>query len=91
MPLRIQEHWHHNILLTGKTVNTLERNVLGPMREIYGANNIGTISKTNQQVTLFGKKCFCVGANDDRAITKIQGRIKSINPVIILFGASRLV
>lgn len=72
-PLRIQEHWNHNILLTGKTVNTLERNVLGVMRGIFGPNNIGTISKTNQEVTLFGKKCFAVGANDDRAITKIQG------------------
>ena len=73
IPLRIQEHKDHNILLTGKTVNTLERNVLGPMREIYGSANIGTISQAKQEVTLFGKKCFAVGANDDRAITKIQG------------------
>lgn len=73
IPKRIQEHYNHNILFTGKTVNTLERNVLGPMREIYGADNIGTISKANQDVVIFGKKCFAVGANDDRAITKIQG------------------
>ena len=73
IPLRIQEHWNHNILLTGKTVNTLERNVLGPMRQIFGSDAIGTISKTNQDVVMFGKKCFAVGANDDRAITKIQG------------------
>lgn len=73
LPLRLQEHWRHNVLLTGKTVNTLERNVLGPMREIYGASNVSSISKTNQEVTLFGKRCFAVGANDDRAITKIQG------------------
>lgn len=73
IPQRIQEHYEHNILLVGKTVNTLERNVLGVMREIYGAHNIGTISKANQEVMLFGKKCFAVGANDDRAITKIQG------------------
>jgi PBSX family phage terminase large subunit len=73
IPQRIKEHYNHNILLTGKTVNTLERNVLAPMREIYGANNIGLISKTNQQVVLFGKKCYAIGANDERAITKIQG------------------
>lgn len=73
VPKRIREHYNHNILFTGKTVNTLERNVLGPMREIYGADNIGTISKANQDVVIFGKKCFAVGANDDRAITKIQG------------------
>lgn len=73
IPLRIKEHWDHNILLAGKTVNTLERNVLGVMRNIFGPENIGTISKTNQEVVLFGKRCFAVGANDDRAITKIQG------------------
>lgn len=73
LPLRIQEHWNNNILLTGKTINTLERNVLGVMRGIFGPKFIGTISKTNQSVELFGKSCFAVGANDDRAITKIQG------------------
>lgn len=73
IPLRIQEHWNNNILLAGKTINTLERNVLGVMRGIFGPDLIGTISKTNQDVELFGKKCFAVGANDDRAITKIQG------------------
>jgi hypothetical protein len=35
IPLRIQEHMHHNILFAGKTINTLERNVFAPMREIY--------------------------------------------------------
>lgn len=73
IPLRIKEHWNHNVLLAGKTLNTLERNVLGPMREIFGAENIGTLSKTNQQVSLFGKKCFTVGANDDRSMEKIRG------------------
>ena len=73
LPLRIQEHYRHNILLSGKTVNTLERNVLGVMRGIFGSDAIGKISKTNQDVTLFGKRCFAVGANDERAITKIQG------------------
>ena len=73
IPQRIKEHYNHNILITGKTVNTLERNVLAPMREIFGASNIGMISKTNQQVTLFGKRCYAIGANDERAITKIQG------------------
>lgn len=70
---RIQEHYNHNILLTGKTVNTLERNVLTPMRNIFGPSFIGEISQSAQEVTLFGKRCFAVGANDNRAITKIQG------------------
>lgn len=70
---RIREHYNHNILLAGKTVNTLERNVLTPMRTIFGTSHIGSISKSNGEVTIFGKRCFAVGANDDRAITKIQG------------------
>lgn len=70
--LHIQEHINHNILFAGKTLNTLDRNVFDPMREIYGEKHIGKIVD-KREITIFGKKCYCVGANDDRAITKIQG------------------
>ena len=74
--LRIQEHYNNNILFTGKTLSTLDRNVFDPMRSIFGTANIGPIkidASGNRKITLFGKPCYCVGANDDRAITKIQG------------------
>lgn len=70
--LHIREHLGDNILFAGKTINTLDRNVFDPMREIYGSKHIGKIVD-KREITIFGKKCYCVGANDDRAIRKIQG------------------
>ena len=68
----LEAHRRHNILLAAKTLNTLERNVLGEMRKDFGDRHIGKI-RSNCEVEIFGKKCFAVGANDERSITKIQG------------------
>ena len=70
--LHLQEHYEDNILFVGKTVNTLDRNVFEPMRQIYGTQFVGKIID-KKEINIFGKKCYCVGANDERAITKIQG------------------
>lgn len=68
----IHEHYNDNILFVGKTLNTIERNVFGEMRKLFGSEYIGEI-KNNREIDIFGKTCFVVGANDERAITKIQG------------------
>ena len=68
----IKEHWNDAVLFTGKTLNTLDRNVFDPMRNIFGTEYVGDIVK-NREINIFGKRCYCVGANDERAITKIQG------------------
>ena len=70
--LHLKEHLNDNILFAGKTLNTIERNVFGEMRKMFGEEHIGKIVG-NREITIFGKKCFVVGANDERAITKIQG------------------
>lgn len=70
--LHIAEHYTDNILFAGKTINTLDRNVFEEMRKDFGEWNIGKIVD-KKEITIFGKRCYCVGANDDRAITKIQG------------------
>ena len=70
--LRIREHRENNILFSGKTLNTLDRNVFDPMRRIFGNQHVSPIID-KKKVNIFGKWCYCVGANDDRAITKIQG------------------
>lgn len=72
IPARIQEHYGNNILFAGKTLNTLDRNVFDPMRNVFGDNAVSKIID-KKEIVLFGKRCYCVGANDDRAITKIQG------------------
>ena len=68
----IQEHYKDNILFVGKTINTLDRNVFDVMRNIFGEQHIGKIAD-KKSIEIFGKKCYVVGANDERAITKIQG------------------
>ena len=67
----IAEHYNDHILIAGKTLNTLDRNVFDVMRELF-PGRIGDIVK-NREITIFGKVCYVVGANDERAITKIQG------------------
>ena len=68
----IKEHYNHNILFAGKTLNTLDRNVFEEMRKRFGERYVSKIID-KKEIIIFGKKCYCVGANDDRAITKIQG------------------
>lgn len=59
------------ILLLGNTKGTLERNILDPMRNIWG-NLVGTIGSDNK-VTLFGRKCYALGADKVNQVTKLQG------------------
>lgn len=75
IPQRIESHYEENVLFVGKTLATLDRNILDPMRGIFG-DNVSAIRGSSsgvRYVTVFGKKVYCIGANDDRAITKIQG------------------
>lgn len=59
------------IVLIGNTKGTLERNILSPMRDLYG-NLVGTISSDNT-VQLFGKKCYALGADNKKHVARIQG------------------
>lgn len=70
--LHIKKHLDHNILFAGKTLNTIDRNVFDPMRRIFGEKHISQIID-KKEIDIFGKRCYVVGANDERAITKIQG------------------
>ena len=55
----------------GNTQGTAERNILDPMREIYGADLVGTIS--NNRANLFGKKVWVLGADNKKHTARIQG------------------
>lgn len=65
------EHYNDNILFVGKTLNTIDRNVFDIMRRLF-PHRIGALVD-KKKIQIFGKWCYVVGANDDRAITKIQG------------------
>ncbi len=60
------------IALLGNTQSTLERNILEPMRAMYGADLVGNINSRNQ-VNLFGRKAYALGADKVSQVSKIQG------------------
>ena len=59
------------IVLLGNTKGTLERNILSPMRDIYG-DQVGMIGSDNT-VKLFGKRCYALGADNKKHVSRIQG------------------
>lgn len=60
-----------NVIL-GVTNSTIERNVLQPMREIYGDDLIGTINSHNI-ATIFNEDVYCLGAEKVSQVSKIRG------------------
>lgn len=74
IPLRIRERIGKDGLavILGVTKSTIERNVLEPMRNIYGDSLVGSISSDNT-VNLFGEKCYCLGAEKVSQVSKIRG------------------
>jgi PBSX family phage terminase large subunit len=68
---RLRDLPRGNRLLVGKTERTLRRNIIHPMQERFGRRYIGDLS--NGEVRIFGTRFYCVGANDERALQKIQG------------------
>lgn len=60
------------IVLLGNTKGTLERNILEPMRSIWSPELVGQIS-SNNTVTIFGKKCYALGADKINQVSKLQG------------------
>lgn len=59
-------------LMVGKTERTLYRNIIMPLKEIYGDKHIRWTAGTAEG-RLFGRTVVGVGANDERAEQKIRG------------------
>ncbi len=59
-----------NVFL-GVTETTLERNILEPMRKIYGSKLVSGISRNRAR--LFGEEVWCLGAEKISQVAKIQG------------------
>ena len=60
------------MVLMGNTRGTLERNILSPMRELWGPDLVGQIRSDNT-VQLFGRKCYALGADNKKHVARIQG------------------
>lgn len=74
IPIRIRERIGLDglVVILGVTKSTIERNVLEPMRNIYGDTLVGSISSDNT-VNLFGEKCYALGAEKVSQVSKIRG------------------
>ena len=59
------------IVLLGNTQGTIERNVLEPMRSIWGSL-VGMIS-SNNKAKLFGRDVYVLGADKKNQVARIQG------------------
>lgn len=59
-------------VILGVSKGTIERNVLQPLRQIYGKNMVGTIN-SNNIAKLFGEEVYCLGAEKVNQVSKIQG------------------
>ena len=60
------------VFILGVSKSTIERNVLTPMRDIYGEELVGNISSDNT-VWLFGELCYALGAEKITQVSKLRG------------------
>lgn len=59
-------------LILGNTQGTANRNILEPMRSIWGDKLVGTIGNDNA-ATLFGQRVYILGADNKKHVARIQG------------------
>lgn len=60
------------VVIMGVSRDTIERNVLQPLREIYTDKRVGTINSRNVAY-LFGEEVYCLGAEKISQVAKVQG------------------
>lgn len=61
-----------HIVLLGNTQGTVSRNVLEPMRAIWGERRVGPL-RGNSTVSLFGRRAYVLGADKVNSVVKLQG------------------
>lgn len=59
-------------LITGKTQDTIRRNLLSPMADLFGADRIQH-RVSRMEATIAGKTCYLVSANDEGSETRLRG------------------
>lgn len=74
VPMRIRERIGKDGLcfIIGVSKETIERNVLQPMRERYSSDIVGTINSRNI-AKVCGEDVYCLGAEKVSQVAKIQG------------------
>ena len=59
-------------VILGATRANIERNILQPMRDLYGDGIASGISSQNT-CKILGEKVYCIGADNVRQVSKIRG------------------
>ena len=59
-------------LILGASKETIERNVLTPMRDFWGDRMVGEID-TRNRCELFGERAYCIGAEKVSQVSKLRG------------------
>lgn len=74
IPARIRERAGRDGLnfILGVSKSTIERNILEPMRSIYGASLVSDINSQNM-ARLFGEDVHCLGAEKVSQVSKLRG------------------
>jgi len=72
IPIRIRNAGEGIIVLIGATRMSLERNILEPMRDIWGNELVGKIGQKGS-ITLFGRTCWTVSGTISGEASKLQG------------------
>lgn len=74
IPRRIRERSGKDglIVLMGNTKGTLQRNVVEPMIELYGAGLVSPIRSDNT-AEMFGEKVHCLGADSKKHVDRLRG------------------
>lgn len=60
------------VVILGNTQGTANRNILEPMRNIWGEKLVGTIGSDNA-ARLFGRRVYVMGADNRKHVARIQG------------------
>lgn len=60
-------------LMMGNTQGTLERNILEPMRDIWGETLVGPVVQGQNCARIFGRRVYVLGADKITSVAKIQG------------------
>lgn len=85
-------------VILGATRSNIERNILQPMRDIYG-DGIATGINSQNTCKIMGEKVYCIGADNVRQVAKIRGseiayvaidEATDINPSVFEMLKSRL-
>lgn len=72
IPIRLRALGRNeNAVFIGNTVKSVERNIISPMRDIWGTGLVGRVR--GGMVEMFGRQCILIGADRCDGAEKIQG------------------